>query len=212
MMGYDYEVVYRSGKSNTVADILSWKPEVVERQLMSISTVTTDLLQWIKESWLQDAKLQQLIKTLEHSSRVVSNYTWTAGLLKRNGKIVVEDQLNLRQDLWIFFTTASLGAIRGSMLLLTEWLVFYIGRGYRRILEGESENVKPVTSTRMTTLLALDCCNLCQFLAESGRMLVWTLLKASPNQQVTMLYWLWWIASLRMLISWLFFIHSEPWQ
>ena len=52
MMGYDYEVVYRSGKSNTVADILSWKPKVVEGQLMSISTVTTDLLQRIKESWL----------------------------------------------------------------------------------------------------------------------------------------------------------------
>ena len=91
MMGYDYEVVYRSGKSNTVADILSQKPKVVEGKLMSISTVTTDLLQRIKEPWLQDAKLQQLIKTLKHSLKVVSKYTWTTGLFKRQGKLVVGD-------------------------------------------------------------------------------------------------------------------------
>lgn len=41
MMGYDYEVLYRKGITNTVADALSRKPQY---QLQAMSTVTSSLL------------------------------------------------------------------------------------------------------------------------------------------------------------------------
>jgi hypothetical protein len=63
LLGFDYEISDKQGKENMVADALfqeaSW-----EGLLMAISTVSTELLQQIKESWEQDSSIQQLITEL----------------------------------------------------------------------------------------------------------------------------------------------------
>ena len=63
LMGYDYEIIYKQGKENVVADGLS---RINGAQLlnMTLSTLHSDLLADIKNSWTQDTYLQQLIQSL----------------------------------------------------------------------------------------------------------------------------------------------------
>jgi hypothetical protein len=55
LFGYDYEIIYKKGKDNVVADALSQKYED-EGSLFSLSFVIPDCLQAIRQEWLQDPK------------------------------------------------------------------------------------------------------------------------------------------------------------
>lgn len=56
LLGYDYTISYKKGKYNIVIDALSRKQEPI--QLFSISSVQSQLLEVVKDSWNQDVKLQ----------------------------------------------------------------------------------------------------------------------------------------------------------
>lgn len=85
MMGYDYEVIFKKGNSNTVADALSRKSH---SQLYAISGVSSDILQRIQRSWLTDPTVVHLIYKAKNSSGS-SKYMWHFEQLRRNGKLVV---------------------------------------------------------------------------------------------------------------------------
>ncbi|KAL4347798.1 hypothetical protein GQ457_17G006860 [Hibiscus cannabinus] len=83
MMGYDYEVVYRRGVNNVVADTLSRNPQYTAGQVFSISSFNTDWVDKIKQSWGQDDKLQKIIGELIKDPASHSKYKWDGQLLKR---------------------------------------------------------------------------------------------------------------------------------
>jgi hypothetical protein len=64
---YDYEIIYRKGKENVVADALSCKYED-EGSLFSLSFIVLDWLQAIRQEWLQDPKSSQLIQQLQSTA------------------------------------------------------------------------------------------------------------------------------------------------
>ena len=72
MMGYDYEVSFRKGSHNTVADALSRKSQ---GSCYAISTITGDLLQQVKHSWDNDPFLVHLIHKLTKFPDKPSKYT-----------------------------------------------------------------------------------------------------------------------------------------
>jgi hypothetical protein len=63
LFGYDYEIIYKKGKDNVVADSLSQKYEE-EGSLFSLSFIVPDWLQAIRQEWLQDPKSSHLIQQL----------------------------------------------------------------------------------------------------------------------------------------------------
>jgi hypothetical protein len=63
LFGYDYEIIYKKGKDNVVADALSQKYED-EGSLFSLSFIVPDWLQAVRQEWLQDPKSSQLIHQL----------------------------------------------------------------------------------------------------------------------------------------------------
>ena len=65
MLGYDFEIIYKKGKQNVVADALSRKDEDVESLLYANSILQ---LEWIIESrdeWKNDEEVWTLIRKLE---------------------------------------------------------------------------------------------------------------------------------------------------
>ena len=62
MIEYDYELIYKKGTSNVVADALSRQPEL---QLNAISAISSDLLSRIQNSWISDPPLGTSITQLK---------------------------------------------------------------------------------------------------------------------------------------------------
>ena len=111
MMGYDYEVTFRKGTSNTVADALSRKPQ---GHLCTMIVVTGDLLQRVQHSWLSDPSLLHLIHMLKNALDKHSHYTWHDGQLRRKNKLVVGPDVKLREELLSLFHSSPVGGHLGA--------------------------------------------------------------------------------------------------
>ena len=70
MLGYDFEIIYKKGKLNVVADALSRKNEEVEALLCAIYIVQLDCITEAGEEWKNDEEVWTLIKNLERSQYI----------------------------------------------------------------------------------------------------------------------------------------------
>ncbi|GKE00389.1 retrotransposon-related protein, partial [Tanacetum coccineum] len=87
LLGFDYEISYKSGSENVVADALSRISSGAELNELVLTSVTTDLMQQVKNSWTQDEK--QVITHLQNKTYKKDKYEQVDGVLRRRGKIVV---------------------------------------------------------------------------------------------------------------------------
>ncbi|GKA42255.1 hypothetical protein Tco_0734915 [Tanacetum coccineum] len=93
LMGFDYEIVYKKGCENVVADALSRLPNTGELLHINMVSLLADLYQKIKQGWERDNKLQKIINKLKHDGNSVKHYGWSTQQLLRKGKLVVGDDL-----------------------------------------------------------------------------------------------------------------------
>lgn len=98
LAGLDYNVEYKKGAENKVADALS-RVAGAELSLMAITSVHTTLFEEIQLSWSMDPNLKQLISELADSSRPHPHYTWEGEQLRRKGKLVVGFHPELRKKI-----------------------------------------------------------------------------------------------------------------
>lgn len=94
LMGFDYEIQYKSGKENIAADALS-RVQGAELLTMVVSALSSDLTELLKASYALDDHLMELITQLQQVPSV-GHYTFSVGLLKRKGKLVVGPDVNLK--------------------------------------------------------------------------------------------------------------------
>ncbi|GMI64094.1 hypothetical protein HRI_000078700 [Hibiscus trionum] len=113
MMGFDYEVCYRKGIHNKVADVLSRNPLFAECTPLTVSASTTDTLDKIVESWKCDDKLQKLIAELEQGNGLQGKYSWDGQRLRRKGKLMVGKDDGLRSEILKFFHGSPMGGHSG---------------------------------------------------------------------------------------------------
>ena len=109
MMGYDYTLTFRKGANNVVADALSRLPTP---EFNAISLFTTDLLQKIKHSWVQDSALVHLLHKIQ-KGEASSKYTWHNGQLRRRNKLMVGADAELRLELLKYFHSSPQGGHSG---------------------------------------------------------------------------------------------------
>ena len=64
MLGYDFEIIYKKGKQNFVADTLSRKDEEVEALLCSISIIQPDWITEARDEWKKDEEVWTLVQKL----------------------------------------------------------------------------------------------------------------------------------------------------
>jgi hypothetical protein len=95
LFGYDYEIIYKKGKDNVVADALSQKYED-EGSLFSLSFIVPDWLQVVRQEWLHDPKSSHLIQQLQSNSPVSPGYSWLHDELRYKGCLYLSKQSKLK--------------------------------------------------------------------------------------------------------------------
>jgi hypothetical protein len=95
LFGYDYEIIYKKGKENVVADALSRKYED-EGSLFSLSFIVPDWLQAVHQEWLQDPKSLHLIHQLQNKAQAPPGYSWLQDELQYKGCLYLSKQSKLK--------------------------------------------------------------------------------------------------------------------
>lgn len=97
LMGFSYEIQYKSGKENIAADALS-RVQGSEILYSAISVVASDLETLIKASYMLDNTLLPFLQSAQQTS-VNTDYSVVDGVIRRKGKIVVGPDSNLRSKI-----------------------------------------------------------------------------------------------------------------
>ena len=88
MLGYDYEIIYKKGNNNAVADALSHQYED-EGSMLALSSLVLDWLDEAHQKWLYDTSTIQLIHKLQKDPNQPQGYSWTDSTLKNKGRLVL---------------------------------------------------------------------------------------------------------------------------
>ena len=73
LLGFDYEIEFKRGKDNVVADALS-RVSCGTLSTLTISSLSTTLLDAIKQSWQSDKAVQLLIQELNQQPNSHPHY------------------------------------------------------------------------------------------------------------------------------------------
>ena len=110
LMGFQYEIHYKHGVENKVADALSRVPGT-DFLLMALSTIQCDLMALIEQSWQQDPIVQNIIQQKLQDPTHFPKYQLLEGQLRRKGKLVVEANPELKGKILQWVHTSSVGGI-----------------------------------------------------------------------------------------------------
>ena len=76
MLGYEFEIIYKKGKLNFVADALSRKDEEVEALLCAISILQPDWITKARDEWKKDEEVWTLIQNLQQGPSTYDTFSW----------------------------------------------------------------------------------------------------------------------------------------
>eukprot|EP00253_Pinus_taeda_P018621 PITA_18621 len=87
MLGYDYEIIYKKGKDNSVADALSCQFEE-ESTLLAISLPIPEWIEEARREWFSHPELSQLISQLQADPNSTKGYSCRM-ILRYKGRVVI---------------------------------------------------------------------------------------------------------------------------
>ena len=95
-MGYDYEITYKKGKDNLVADALS-RTFDDHASLSAISMRIPNWLQSIQQCYVNESFLSQIIQQLSSNHSRVPHYSWDGSSLRYKVCLVLPQSTDLHQ-------------------------------------------------------------------------------------------------------------------
>jgi hypothetical protein len=115
ILGYDFEIVYKKGKQNVVADALSRKDEDVEAFLCAISIIQPDWIIEARDEWKNDEKVWTLIQRLQQDSSASDTFTWKNDSLWYKDCLYLCKNSQLKQKVLLELHTSPVGGHLGFL-------------------------------------------------------------------------------------------------
>lgn len=141
---FDFMIEYKQGAENRATDALSRTPSI---QLLSIavSSVESALLEDLKQHWATDKNLQKVIQELNSDPSSHPCFTWHQGLLQRKGKLMVDDNSDIKQTILQWMHSSTQGGHSGvhATFKRIQTLFFWAGM-------------------RQSVIEFIRCCQVCQ--------------------------------------------------
>jgi len=95
MLGYDYEIIYKKGCENMVANDLSHRFEE-DNTLLAISLPIPDYIEEARKEWFSHPSLSQLINNLLADPNSIVGYSLKDEILHYMDKIVISSTSTLK--------------------------------------------------------------------------------------------------------------------
>lgn len=97
MAGYDYEIIYKSGKENKAADALSRLHDKGEEiTLMAITFPVANWLNLLQDERKKDQQIQKLIQEIKVVPNSHSKFSWSNDQLRYKGRLWLGDKSELK--------------------------------------------------------------------------------------------------------------------
>ncbi|PKA61698.1 putative mitochondrial protein [Apostasia shenzhenica] len=135
LIGYDYEITFKRGVDNKVADALSrrtFSSAAIQGHI--VQGISTNLMQRIQQSWQTDSKLQQLISDLQINP--VLPYSWKNQQLRRKGKLVVGSDSELRFHIVQMMHADATGGHSGAYATMKRIKTVFHWRGINKLVRA----------------------------------------------------------------------------
>eukprot|EP00253_Pinus_taeda_P017399 PITA_17399 len=113
MLGYDFQIIYKKGKQNVVANALSRKDEDVEELLCTISIIQPDWINEAREEWKNDEEVGELIRKLQQDSSTFDTLSWKNDSLWYKGRLYLCTNSQLKQKILLELHASPLGGHSG---------------------------------------------------------------------------------------------------
>jgi len=134
LMGFQYEIHYKKGAENTVADALSRVPGA-EILSMAVSSIQSNVLDFIKASYALDSNLQHIQDQLQQGQKP-PHYTMQDGLLRKKGRLVIGPDLALREKLLQWVHDSPFGGHSGRDATLKRLKSLFWWRGMTKAVQA----------------------------------------------------------------------------
>jgi hypothetical protein len=115
ILGYDFEIVYKKGKQNVVADALSRKDKDVETFLCAILIIQPDWIIEARDEWKNDEKVWTLIQRLQQDSSASDAFTWKNDSLWYKDRLYLCKNSQLKQKVLLELHTSPVGGHSGFL-------------------------------------------------------------------------------------------------
>jgi hypothetical protein len=115
ILGYDFEIIYKKGKQNVVADALSRKDEYVEAFLYAISIIQPDWIIEARDEWKNDEKVWNLIQRLQQDSNASDTFTWKNDSLWYKYHLYLCKNSQIKQKVLLELHTSPVGGHLGFL-------------------------------------------------------------------------------------------------
>ena len=126
LLGYNFNIEYKPGKENMAADALS------RCFLMQLTTSSCTLQTLIQQLQQKDKNCRDIIQAINSHTITDSNYTWRQNLLWKQGRIVVPDDHQLRQQLLHEYHATPVGGHAGSLRTYIRLAQQFYWKGMRK--------------------------------------------------------------------------------